>query len=106
MGAARGRKTSRGTAICPLTGRLLSSHTTSAGSGGGPSAGERGPHGGAFPCYPQFCVRNRSDPKTTERDAKPVSVFIVTTCGFQQREYWGLSQMASLGGGKAWTIEG
>jgi hypothetical protein len=39
------------------------------------------------PKLPPFCVRNCSDPKTTERDAKSVSIFLVMTCGFRQREY-------------------
>src|ERR1700722_13749977 len=45
------------------------------------------PHSAAFPYHSPFCVRNRSDPKTTERDAKSASISVVRTCGFQQREY-------------------
>ncbi len=59
-------------------------------------------HSGAFPCHSSFCVRNRSDPKATERDAKSASISLVRTCGFQQREYWGLSQ-AALFNADSWS---
>jgi hypothetical protein len=58
------------------------------------------------PVLPPFCVRNRSDPKTTERDAKFASIFLVMTCGFRQREYWGISQMASWAGVSRGQVRG
>ena len=67
--------------------------------------GKAVPHNGrVFPCHSPFCVRNRSDPKTTERDAESARIFVVRTCGFRRkREYWGLSHPALFSAADSWS---